>query len=128
MQHKTAMLLSGAITAFVLMVVIGLVYGANRFGASAAPATPSPSAQVAPDNPRSNSAEVATLQAQIQQYRSELQQAYSDLQAAYNQINAQNSAQAQGGGTRRFGGGEREHEFSGKPPLNQPSFGQGSDD
>ena len=128
MQHKTALLLSGAITAFALMVVIGLVYGANRFGATAAAATPSPLAQVAQADPRSNSAEVATLQAQIQQYRSQLQQAYSDLQAAYDQINALNSAQAQGGGPGQLRGGEREHGFSGQPPLNQQSFGQRSDD
>ena len=35
MQRKTAMIVSGAVTAFVLMVVLGLIYGSNQLAAAA---------------------------------------------------------------------------------------------
>jgi hypothetical protein len=140
MPRKTALFLSGIITAFILMVVVGLVYGANRYGAAAAaPANPAAVAAAlasdtaAPAQLANNSgtgaaasaADVAALQAQVQQYKQQLQQAYSDLQQAYDQIQTMNNTLSQGqGGGRRFrgeGGNEQQQ------PGSQGIFG-GSDD
>jgi TolA-binding protein len=98
------MLLSGAITAFALMVVIGLVYGANRFTSAADAASAPLTAPALQGNQAGNSTDVTELQQQVQTLKSELDKAYSDLQTAYNQISVLQSQASTGG---RFGG-ERE--------------------
>lgn len=108
MNRRTALLLSGAVTAFLLMVVVGLVYGADRFSSAAAVASganPSALAGVSGnsgDRQAANPADVAALQEQVQTLKSQLQQAYTDLQTAYDQISA---LQSQGTGGRFRNGG-----------------------
>ncbi len=134
MPRKTAMLLSGTITAFVLMVVIGLVFSANQLGSI-------PVAQAAPANNNAanasanNSADVTALQQQVQTYKSQLQQAYSDLQQAYDQINQLQQAvqtmqaQGQGGFRSRQRGGEGFGQGQGQSsPFNSEGFFGGGDD
>ncbi len=105
MNRRTAMLLSGAITAFALMLVIGLVYGANRFNSAAGAAAPAVTGATADgSSAQANSAEVAALQQQVQTLKTQLQQSYSDLQNAYNQITAL-QGQNTGGGRLRNGRG-----------------------
>ncbi len=138
MPRKTTMLLSGIITAFVLMVVVGLVYGADRYGAAAAGASATAitttAAAVDPGAPTANNqanadaaAQIAALQNQVQQYKQQLQQAYSDLQQAYDQIQTMNNYLSQSQGTGRRFRGERENGLQQQQPGGQGFFG-GSDD
>ncbi len=145
MQRKTAMLISGGVTAFVLMLVVGLVFGASATPAvaktqplsSAAVSVPAPVAsanstdvaalqkQVQQDQTVMNQYQTAIgqYQSQLQQYKDQLTKAYSDLQTAYNQINTlQNAAQSNQGRLGRFRGGNS----GGQSGL--PGFFGGGDD
>jgi hypothetical protein len=109
MRHKTALILSGIVTAFVLVAVIGL------FGLSA---TQSPKAQAASavvaspgvsvDPSGQLSTDVPTLQAEVVAYQQQLAQAYQALQQADAEIQV-----LQASGARRFrnGGGSGEFQF-----------------
>lgn len=132
MQRKTAMLISGAVTAFVLMLVVGLVFGASSTPAvakTAAVSAPAPVANASSTNVaalqqqvQQDQTVISQYQAQLQQYKDQLTKAYSDLQTAYNQINTlQNSAQASQGRQGRSRGGE-----GGRSGL--PGFFGGGDD
>lgn len=126
MRRKTALLLSGVITAFLMVIFIGLAGSAGWFSqqaVSAAPAVASAPAAAA------NSTDVAALQAQVATYRQQLQKAYSDLQAAYDQIQTLSQQQAQAGNSGGFGE-RRFRNNGGQPGLAQPngSTFQGNND
>jgi hypothetical protein len=103
MRHKTALILSGIVTAFAMVAVIGLFglsarqsHTAQAASVAAAPAGFSldPSGQLPTD--------VTTLQAEVVAYQQQLQEAYQALQQAYVEIQVLSA-----GGSRRFrnGGG-----------------------
>lgn len=119
MGRKWALLLSGIVTAFAMVVVIGLInQAANQpagvQAASAAESTPAVSAitgdtastdVTANTGVGQNGADVARLQAELNAYKQQLDKAYSDLQAAYDQIQAmQQQQQQQRRGFRSRGG------------------------
>ena len=72
--------ISGMVTAFVIVLVIGLVGRAGWFTLTAQPSSAA-SAGIASAN-----SDVATWQAKAAQYQAELQQADAQLQATYNEI------------------------------------------
>ncbi len=146
MQRKTAMMISGAVTAFVLMLVVGLVFGASSTPAVAKTTALSSPVSAPPPVANANSTDVAALQKQVQQdqavinqyqtavgqYQSQLQQykdqltkAYSDLQTAYSQINTLQSAQSNQGRLGRFRG---EGGGTGGARSGVPGFFGGGDD
>ena len=107
MRRKTALLISGIVTAFAMVLVLGLLSASAR-DAQAAQQAPAPSEVVPASDPAGTATadQVASLQAEVDQYKTALNQAYSDLQAAYSQIQ-QLQAQTSGGRLRRGGGSER---------------------
>ncbi len=122
MKRKSALFLSGVITAFVMVVIVGLVLLSGR-AAQVAQAASADLPSVQAPNPMTTT-DVATLQAEVQAYKQALQKADGDLQTAYDQIRTLNgqvnqlsqsiqqlqSAQSGFGGSRRsrgfFGGGD----------------------
>jgi peptidoglycan hydrolase CwlO-like protein len=129
-KRKSALFLSGILTAFVMVVVVGLVLLSGRAAQVAqAAAADTPTIQ-APDP--STTTDVATLQAEVQSYKQALQKRDVDLQSAYNQIQTLNNQlnqltqsvqQLQSGGFssgRRSGGG-------GFNTVPQPFLGGGDD-
>ncbi len=136
MPRKTAMIVSGAITAFVLMVVLGLVYGSNQLAAAAGAATPqapiaaqAQAAAGAQGSPAASDpglqdkdAEIAQLQAEVQAYKQQLDQATTQLQDAYNQLQSLANTQNSQGGRRRFRDSEGGFEIGSEgSPLGQGS-------
>ena len=93
MKRKTALIVSGVVTAAVMVVAIGLLQLSGRFSNTAQAA---PVKAVASQVTGNNSTDVATLQAEVAAYQAQLQQAYTDLQQAYNQIQALSSANGNG--------------------------------
>ena len=87
MRRKTALILSGIVTAFAMVVVIGLFRLSARQGNTA---QASSIAQVGGgpgiDRTGQLSTDVATLQAEVVTYQQQLQEAYSALQQAYAEI------------------------------------------
>src|SRR5665811_113918 len=87
-KRNSALLLSGIVTAFVMVIVVGLVLLSGRAAQVAqAAAADVPSGQ-APDP--STTSDVATLQAEVQAYKQALQKADTDLQTAYGQVKTLN--------------------------------------
>lgn|GEM_PF-1982880 len=121
MRRKAAMLVSGIITAFVMVVVIGLLQLSGRVGntaqAAALPSTGPAQATVNGADP--TNADVATLQAEVAAYRDQLQQAYTALQQAYQQIQLLSGGGGGSGGNGFRGrGGDDDGQFP--PGLTQP--------
>ena len=86
MSKRAALIIAGVITSMVMVLMLGLARGANGFnqlasaaGAETPPATATAAAYASP-------ADVATLQAQVNDYRAALKQANTLLQAAYDEI------------------------------------------
>jgi hypothetical protein len=111
MKHRMALIISGLITAFVMVVAVGLVALSGQATSAAQAQAPEPAITAVATGPAaagstaSDRAEIQALQQQVVTYRSQLQQAYSDLQQAYDQIQAlQASNSGSGDG---FGDGER---------------------
>jgi peptidoglycan hydrolase CwlO-like protein len=128
-KRNSALFLSGVVTAFMMVVIVGLVLLSGRAAQVAqAAAADVPSLQA--PNPNTTT-DVPTLQAEVQAYKQALQKADSDLQTAYNQIqtlngqvsqlsqSVQQSQSAQSG----FSGGRRSR--GGSVPA--PSLGGGDD-
>lgn len=94
MKTKTALIVSGMVTVYVMVLVIWVLGGFGWFAptAQASPAASNPVAVTA-----SASTDVATLQQEAAAYRQELQQANAQLQAAYNEIATLQSQLASGG-------------------------------
>ncbi len=103
MKRKMALIVSGVVTAVVMVVAIGLLQLSGRFNNAAQAA---PVKAVASQATINDSTDVATLQAEVAAYQAQLQQAYSDLQQAYSQIQALSGANGNGSrGLRSRGGG-----------------------
>jgi hypothetical protein len=92
MQRKTALVVSGIITAFVMVVVVGLVQMSGRASAAQPVSLTLPGGQATLSGAGDASTDVATLQAEVAAYRAQLQQAYDALQQAYNEIQVLSSA------------------------------------
>lgn len=94
MSKKATFLIAGIVTSLVVVLVFGVVGGASRLNqpASAAGNTDPTTGTAAPVC--ANPADVAALQAQLNDYQNALQQANAQLQAAYSEIAA---LQGQGG-------------------------------
>jgi hypothetical protein len=109
MRHRTVMILSGVVTAFVLVAVIGLFGLSAKQSPTAQAASPAvASAGVSLDPSGQLSTDVPTLQAEVVAYQQQLDQAYQALQQAYAEIQV-----LQAGGARRFrnGGGSGNFQF-----------------
>lgn len=111
MGRNSAMFVSGIVTAFLLMLFIGLAGGSRWFMGTAQAAAPGQAtlqAQLSAPGSTSasgqSSADVATLEKEVAAYKTQLQQSYDQLQQAYNQI-ATLQQQVQTGQQRRFRGG-----------------------
>ncbi len=94
MRRNTALFLSGVVTAFVMVVVIGLIALSGQFGQEAQAATLSnntsgEAASLQASDP-GKTTDVATLQAEANAYKQALQKADNDLQNAYNQVKSLN--------------------------------------
>jgi hypothetical protein len=110
MSKKPAFFIAGVITFIVLVLVLGVAAVANRFNqvaSAAGPATPPAAAAAAGCV---NPADVATLQAQLNDYQAALQQANAQLQSAYNEIAG---LQTQGRFSGEHEGNERGNPFGG---------------
>ena len=85
-SKKVAFIIAGVITSIVMVLVLGLAGGANWFNqlASAAGTEAPPATATAADC--ANPADVATLQALVNDYQAALQQANAQLQDAYDEI------------------------------------------
>jgi hypothetical protein len=94
MSKKVAFLIAGIVTSLVIVLVLGVAGGANRFSPPASAANTGDPATATSAQQCANPADVATLQAQLNDYQAALQQANAQLQAAYNEITV---LQAQGG-------------------------------
>jgi hypothetical protein len=107
MRRKTAVILSGIVTAFAMVVVLGLFGLSARQGNTAQAATAARLGDVvAFDESGQLSTDVATLQAEVVAYQQQLQEAYLALQQAYGEIQVLSANGSRGfrngGGTGRF--------------------------
>ncbi len=86
MRRNMALIVSGVITTFALVLTLGLLIASGQLGqvAQAAPATRNEQAAVSANDGLST--DVRTLQAEVIADREQLQQAYAALQQAYDQI------------------------------------------
>ena len=101
MRRKTALILSGIVTAFAMVVVIGLFGLSARQGNTAQAASIAQvGGRAAIDNTGQLSTDVATLQFEVVTYQQQLQEAYLALQQAYAEIQVLSS-----NGSRGFRGG-----------------------
>ena len=107
MSKKAALIIAGAITSIVMVLVLGLAGGANWFNTNASAAGTTDATATTTDTACVNPADVAALQAQLNDYQTALQQANTQLQDAYNEIAG---LQAQG----RFSGEQEENEHEGR--------------
>ncbi len=132
-KRKSALFLSGIVTAFVMVVVIGLVLISGRAAQVAQAATVDVPTVQASD---AAATDVATLQAQVQAYKQALQKRDADLQSAYNQIQTLNDQlnqlnqsvqQLQSGGFNGGGFGDRRSRGGGFNSDSRPFFGGGDD-
>jgi hypothetical protein len=127
MRRNAALLISGIVTAFVMVLVIGLAGGMNWLTSTAqaaAPATVGQNVTVTGSTGQqgnAQSADPARLQQEVNTYKTQLQQAYDKLQAAYDQISQLQSQQATGLPRQ----GDRRHGREGG--LDQFFGGQGDD-
>lgn len=103
MSKRTAFIIAGVVTSIVMVLVLGVAGGTNWFGQRASAASTGDTTAAGSANP----ADVAALQAQLNDYQTALQQANAQLQAAYDEIAA---LQAQG----RFSREREEYEQSGR--------------
>jgi hypothetical protein len=98
MRRKTTFILSGIVTAFAMVAVIGLFGLAGKQGGTAQAASPAePAGRLAVDQSGQLSTDVATLQAEVVAYQQQLEVAYAALQQAYGEIQM-----LSGGGSRSF--------------------------
>jgi len=107
MSKKAGLIIAGAITSIVMVLVLGLAGGASWFNQPASAAGDADPAAAATTAVCADPADVAALQAQLVDYQAALQQANTQLQAAYNEIAG---LQAQG----RFSGEHEENEHAGR--------------
>jgi peptidoglycan hydrolase CwlO-like protein len=92
MKTKTALIVSGLVTVYVMALVIWVLGGFGWFASKAQASSGAGQAAAAPA-----STDVATLQQEIATYQQELQQANTQLQAAYNEIATLQSQLESGG-------------------------------
>jgi Tfp pilus assembly protein FimV len=85
---RGALLLAGVITSVVLVLVLGVASRAGWFSQRASAASVEDPQATATDVVCVDPANLAALQAQLQDYQTALQQANAQLQAAYDQIAA----------------------------------------
>ncbi len=87
MRRKTALVLSGMVTVFAMVAVIGL-FGLSARQARIVQAAAVTRGESAVDVSQTGqlSTDVTTLQAEVVAYQQQLQEAYSALQQAYNEI------------------------------------------
>jgi hypothetical protein len=90
-------ILSGIVTAFAMVAMIGLFGLSARDASAAKAAAPVTSAAVASDPNGQLPTDVATLQAEVVAYQQQLQEAYTALQQAYTEIQVLSA-----GGSRGF--------------------------
>jgi hypothetical protein len=107
MSKKAALIIAGAITSIVMVLVLGLAGGASWFNQFASAAGTEDPPATATSAVCADPADVAALQAQLIDYQTALQQANTQLQAAYSEIAG---LQAQGGGS----GEHEENEHAGR--------------
>jgi hypothetical protein len=86
MSKKAILIVAGAITSIAVVLVLGLAGGAAWFNGTASAAGTGDPAATAPSAVCVNPADVAALQAQLNDYQAALQQANTELQAAYDEI------------------------------------------
>jgi hypothetical protein len=107
MSKQAALIIAGVITSIAVVLVLGLASGATWFNqlAFAAGSEDTTAAGTGTETAAVciSPADVATLQAQLNDYQAALQQANTQLQAAYDEIAR---LQTQG----RFSGEHEEHE------------------
>ena len=108
MRRKTALVLSGIVTAFAMVAVVGL------FGLSARQAKTAQASSVAQGGSSVDvsqtgqlSTDVIALQAEVVAYQRQLQEAYSALQQAYDEIQVLSA----NNGSRGFRNGEGSGQF-----------------
>ena len=106
MSKKAAFIIAGVITSIVMVLVLGLAGGASWFDQHASAAGAEDPAATATAAVYVNPADVAALQAQVNDYQAALQEANTQLQAAYDEIAV---LQTQG----RFSGEHEESEHGG---------------
>jgi Tfp pilus assembly protein FimV len=109
-NRKAAFFSAGIITSIVMVLVLGLAGGASRLNQVASAAGTAGTQTTASSTVCANPADVATLQAQLNDYQTALQQANAQLQAAYNEISG---LQSQG----RFPGEHENNEHEGFNPF-----------
>jgi len=85
---RGAFLLAGVITSVVMVLVLGVASRAGWFSQRASAAGTEDPPAAAADVVCVDSADLAALQAQVQDYHAALQQANTQLQAAYDEIAA----------------------------------------
>jgi len=107
MSRKAALIVAGVITSMVMVLGFGMAGGAHWFDQQVSTANAEDPSATAISAAYVNPADVAALQAQVNDYRAALQEANAQLQAAYDEIAA---LQAQG----RFLGEHEENEHSGR--------------
>jgi hypothetical protein len=106
MRRKTALILSGIVTAFAMVAVLGLFGLSGRQGNAAQAASGLRSGDGAAfDRTGQASTDVATLQAEVVAYQQQLQEAYAALQRAYVEI------QVLSGNSRGFGNRDGSGQF-----------------
>lgn len=88
MTKRGAFLLAGVITSIVMVLVLGVASRAGWFSQPASAAGTQDPPAAATDVVCVDPADLATLQAQVQDYQAALQQANAQLQAAYDRVAA----------------------------------------
>src|SRR5512136_2789642 len=109
MKRKMALVLSGIVTAFVMVSMIGLFgLSANQSNTVRAAPPAQSSATGSFDGSGQGSTDVATLRAEVVAYQQQLREAYLALQQAYNEIQL-----LSGNESRNFrnGGGSGQPQF-----------------
>jgi hypothetical protein len=86
MGRKTALVLSGMVTAFAMVAMIGLFGLSASQSKTAQAAASQTNGAVDFDQTGQLSTDVATLQAEVVAYQQQLQEAYTALQQAYVEI------------------------------------------
>jgi peptidoglycan hydrolase CwlO-like protein len=109
MSKKAAFLIAGIVTSIVMVLVVGVAYGAIRFNQPAAAAATQDPPATATSAVCANPADVTALQAQLSDYQAALQQANTQLQAAYDEITA---LQSQGTYSRGYDGEEHSGRYT----------------
>lgn len=107
MRRETALVVSGIVTAFAMVAVIGLFgLSARQVKTAQAASVAQGVGAVAVSQTGQLSTDVATLQAEVVVYQEQLQEAYSALQQAYNEIQVLSATGGSRGSRGRGGSGQ----------------------